>query len=154
MLASTSLSTPTLSISNAVSGTAPSWTPAPRAGIEPLPFLSVEEISKGMQRLGLSTSDAELHCLAIGQTLSLASRQLSEIGSALILASALSAYHSIPKRSLTYQDLPKSTGQPHSSCGIPIHCWLSDQHGKCCLHLTLIDGNPGIQVYAEIEKAE
>lgn len=111
---------------------------------EVLQTLNPKEIKKGIQRLGLKLSDLELNALTTGQSVSLESRDLSEIGSVFILAAALSAQNlDKPKKTVVFQDLPKNC----SGCtGLPIYCWTGDTVEKHCLCLTLINGNPAVKI--------
>lgn len=111
---------------------------------EVLQTLNPKEIKKGIQRLGLKLSDLELNALQTGQSVSLESRDLSEIGSVFILAAALSAQNlEQPKKTVVFQDLPKSC----SGCaGLPIHCWTGESVEKYCLCLTLINGSPAMKI--------
>lgn len=104
--------------------------------------LEISEIQKGINLLGLKISPSELNELQTGNIISLEGRGLSEIGAVFILAEALSAVNSV--KSITFGDLPKVATTSRCS-GIPIYCWNSDDC-KCCILLTLVDGNPAIKV--------
>ena len=114
------------------------------------PILSVPtqmgtpEIQKGFSLLGLKVSDIELNELQHGNSISLESRRLSEIGSVLILAEALSSLHSV--KNITFKDLPKIVTESLSCSGIPVHRWNDDILGKCYLLLTLVDGKPAFKI--------
>ncbi len=108
------------------------------------------EIQKGIKLLGLNISESELNELKLGHPISLETRRLSEIGSVLILAEAISALHSV--KNITFEDLPKVVIKSSNCSGIPIHCWTSDPFGKCYLILTLTDGKPTIMLSLEREQ--
>lgn len=112
--------------------------------IDSTPSLEDHEIQKGINLLGLNISEVELSQLKSGNTISLESRLLSEIGSVFILADALSAMNSV--KNLTFQDLQEVVTKFSYSSGVPIYCWDSEQLGNCCLLLTLIDGKPAVRV--------
>ncbi len=105
------------------------------------------EIQKGFNLLGLKVSDIELNELQHGNTVSLESRRLSEIGSVLILAEALSSLHSV--KNITFKDLPKVVTESLSCSGIPVHRWNDDILGKCYLLLTLLDGKPAFKISSQ-----
>jgi hypothetical protein len=108
--------------------------------------LKTSEIRKGINLLGLKINESELNELQVGNAISLEGRGLSEIGSVFILAEALSAINSV--KSITFADLPKVSTETSRYSGIPIYCWDCERIGKCCIVLTLIDGNPAIKVAA------
>ena len=107
--------------------------------------LKTSEIKKGINLLGLKITESELNELQIGNAISLEGRGLSEIGSVFILAEALSAVNSV--KSITFGDLPKVATSSRS--GIPTYCWNCELIGKCCIVLTLVNGNPAIKVASE-----
>ncbi|YAF97321.1 MAG: hypothetical protein AB3A66_06565 [Nodularia sp. CChRGM 3473] len=108
---------------------------------------STNEIHKGLHLLGLSLSELELNDLKIGQTISLETRSLGEIGSMFILAAALSAVNlGKTKKTVTFGDLPQVVNESANSPGIPIYCWISDTLNKKCLYLTLVDGKPALRI--------
>ncbi len=112
---------------------------------EAIPNLEIREIQKGINRLGLTLSEAEINDIKVGKNISLESRCLSEIGSLFILASAISAVSSGKKtNNITFKDLPEAVNNSPSCTGIPIYFWDSDALGKCALYLTLVNGKPGI----------
>lgn len=111
-----------------------------------LTHLESSEIQKGINLVGLKISESELNELN-GNTISLEGRNLSEIGSVFILASALSAVNSV--KAITFRDLPK-VFISSSCCGGSIYSWNSDLLGKCCLLLTLVDGKPAFKVSSGI----
>jgi hypothetical protein len=61
---------------------------------QPREILEINELQKGLNRVGLTLSESELNELNIGNTISLEGMELSEIGSVFILASAISALNS------------------------------------------------------------
>ncbi|WGV26201.1 hypothetical protein [Halotia branconii] len=114
----------------------------------PVPTQTVTpEIQKGFNLLGLKVSDIELNQLQHGNIISLESRRLSEIGSVLILAEALSSLHSV--KNITFNDLPKVVTESLSCSGIPVHRWNDDILGKCYLLLTLLDGKPAFKISSQ-----
>lgn len=114
----------------------------------PIPTQTVTpEIQKGFNLLGLKVSDIELNQLQHGNIVSLESRRLSEIGSVLILAEALSSLHSV--KNITFNDLPKVVTESLSCSGIPVHRWNDDILGKCYLLLTLLDGKPAFKISSQ-----
>lgn len=114
--------------------------------VESQQSLEISAIKRGLQRIGLSLSEAELQELNLGNTISLEGIGLGEIGSIFILASAVSAVNlGKPRQSITYQDLPKAVQDSACCSGISIYCWDSATTGKRCLHLTLIDGKPAVR---------
>ncbi len=120
-------------------------TPTP---IMPIPIQTVTpEIQKGFNLLGLKVSDIELNELQHGNIVSLESRRLSEIGSVLILAEALSSLHSV--KNITFNDLPKVVTESLNCSGIPVHRWNDDILGKCYLLLTLLDGKPAFKISSQ-----
>ncbi|AFZ56830.1 hypothetical protein H6G54_14880 [Anabaena cylindrica FACHB-243] len=102
------------------------------------------EIQKGFNLLGLKVSDIELNELQHGNIISLEDRRLSEIGSVLILAEALSSLHSV--KNITFKDLPEVVTESLTCSGIPVHRWNCDMLGKCYLMLTLVDGKPAFKI--------
>jgi hypothetical protein len=103
------------------------------------------EIRKALNRVGLNISDAEINQILQEKQISLTSRDLSEIGSLFILASAISAINcGKSKKTLTFEDLPEKIGDSISCMGIPLYFWHSDLFGRCGLYLTLVNGKPGI----------
>jgi hypothetical protein len=109
--------------------------------------IGTPEIKKGFDLLGLNVSEFELNELQHGNTISLASRRLSEIGSVLILAEAMSSLHSF--KNITLQDLPKITTESLDCSGIPVHRWNDDTLGNCYLLLTLEDGKPAFKISSQ-----
>lgn len=108
---------------------------------------TMNEIDKGLHLLGLSLSEIELYELNIGQTISLETRSLAEIGSMFILAAALSAVNlGKTKKAVTFGDLPQIVNESANCPGIPIYCWISDILNKKCLYLTLVDGKPALRI--------
>lgn len=105
------------------------------------------EIEKGFNLLGLKISDLELNELQHGNIVSLETRRLSEIGSVLILAEALSSLHSV--KNATFTDLPKVITESLNCSGIPVHIWSDDILGKCYLLLTVIDGKPAFKITSQ-----
>ncbi len=108
--------------------------------------MEVSEIQKGINLLGLKISEYELNQLQSRNSISLEGRGLSEIGSVFILAEALWAVNSV--KSITFGKSPKVSTETSRYSGIPIYCWNCERIGKCCIVLTLIDGNPAIKVAA------
>lgn len=106
----------------------------------------IGEIKKGINRLGLTLSEAEINEIKLGKNISLESRCLSEIGSLFILASAISAVNlGRNNKNITFEDLPEAVNDyPTCTIGIPIYSWNSKVLGKCILYLTLVNGKPGI----------
>jgi len=104
----------------------------------------ISQIKKAINLLGLNLSESELNELELGNTISLASRSLSEIGSIFILAEALSALQSV--KNTTFQDLLKQVAEPSNYSGIPIHYWDSELLGQRCLLLTMSDGKPAVTI--------
>lgn len=102
------------------------------------------QIQKGINLLGLNLSESEFNELELGNTISLAGRRLSEIGSIFILAEALSALQSV--KNTTFQDLLKVVGEPSYYSGIPIYRWDSEILGNRCLLLTMLDGKPAVTI--------
>ena len=115
-------------------------------------ILEINQLQKGLERIGLMLSELEVNELNLGNIISLAGKDLSEIGSVFILASAISAVNSGKgKKKITYQDLPKGVQDCACCSGILIHCWNSDfTLGKRCLYLTLADGKPAIRICCQI----
>ncbi|NEQ86028.1 MAG: hypothetical protein F6K26_39875 [Moorea sp. SIO2I5] len=106
----------------------------------------VQQIKKGLNRLGLNASDPEIYELNLGNAISLESRELSEIGSVFIMASAVCPLNGRkPKKQITFGDLPKAVQESACCSGIPIYCWQSDEAGKRCLYLTVVNGHPAIR---------
>ena len=105
--------------------------------------LETHEVQKAIQLIGLKISETELNELKSGNAVSLESRGLSEIGSVFILAEALSAVKSM--KNITFRDLPEVVTESSRCSGIPIYYWHSEHFGKCCLLLTLVDGNPAVK---------
>ena len=112
--------------------------------------LDIFAIQKGLNLLGLEISELELNELQCGNHISLEGRGLSEIGSFFILAAALSASN-LGKaiKTITFRDLPKAATESTCCSGIPLYCWNSDQLGKRCLYLTLVDGKPAVRTCCE-----
>ncbi|MEH2360887.1 hypothetical protein [Nostoc sp.] len=112
--------------------------------------INIAEIQKGINLLGLSVSESEMDVLKNGKTVSLERRKLSEIGSIFILAEALSARNSI--KSITFQKLPTVVVESSRYTGVPVYYWDCEIFGKCCLLLTLIEGNPAIRVSTQYQQ--
>jgi hypothetical protein len=111
---------------------------------EALHLLPSAEVNKGLYLLGLKLSEDELDNLQSGQIVSLESRCLGEIGSMLILATALSATNlGKYKQKITFQDLPKISTKSEQSFGLPIYCWQADK-AKYCLYLSFVEGKLAI----------
>lgn len=104
--------------------------------------LDCYKIQKGIHLLGLNVSESELKELLSGNSISLESRGLSEIGLLFILAEALSASNSFKKA--TFRDLSEVVTEDVTSPGIPIFCWNSEV-GRCCLYLALVNGQPALK---------
>jgi hypothetical protein len=104
------------------------------------------DIQKAVKILGLEISDLELDELKSGNNISLKNRDLSEIGSVFILADAILRTKIVKVKNVTFDDLQKVTEDFSQHSGIPIYCWDSESSGKCCLLLTLIDGQPNIRL--------
>lgn len=111
-------------------------------------ILEINQLQKGLKLVGLMLSELEVKELNLGNIISLGGRDLSEIGSVFILASAISALNlGKGKKKITYEDLPKGVQDCASCSGITIYCWNSDlTSGKRCLYLTLVDGKPAIRI--------
>lgn len=105
--------------------------------------LEFTEIQKAINLFGLKFSEVELYELKFGNTVSLESNRLSEIGSIFILAEAISATNSV--KNITFRDLLEIMTESSHSSGLPIHYWNSDLLGKCCLLLTLVDNKPAVR---------
>ncbi len=107
----------------------------------------INEIKTGLSRLGLSLSEAELHDIHLGNSITLDSIDLSEIGSVFIMAAAIASLNGNhpKKKSITFGDLPKVVKESSCCSGIAIHCWLSDSQRKRSLYLTLIDSKPAMR---------
>lgn len=102
---------------------------------------------KYLNLLGLSLSESEMNQLNIGDIVSLEKRDLSEIGSVFILATALSKKNfGKSKKSITFQDLPTVVHQSNSCSGIPLFCWDSTSFARRCLYLTLVNGIPALRI--------
>lgn len=110
-------------------------------------ILGTTEIRKGFNLLGLEVSESEMNELQYGNTVSLESRRLSEIGSVFIFAEALSALHSV--KNITFKDLFKIVTGTVSDSGIPVYYWDHDELGKCYLLLTLEDGKPAVKILSQ-----
>lgn len=107
-------------------------------------------IRKGLELLGLSLSDTELNELQSSNYFSLAGRDLSEIGSVFIMASAISSVNSgKSKKTITFGDLVKTVTESGYCSGILIYCWNSDTAGRCYLHLSVVAGRPALLKYCE-----
>ena len=106
--------------------------------------LDISQIQKGISLIGLKVSETDLQELQSGNMVSLGGKRLGEIGSVLILTEALALVNLV--KSITFGDLLKASEE--TCAGIPIYCWNSEQ-GKCCLCLTLIDGNLAIATRIE-----
>jgi hypothetical protein len=103
-------------------------------------------IQKVVNLLGLKISDVELSELKSGNSISLESRALSEIGSVFILAEAILRANLVKVKNVTFRDLQKAMKEFSQDSGIPIYCWDSEIGSKCCLMLTLVDSKPAIRV--------
>lgn len=111
---------------------------------QPTKILEINELQKGLKRVGLTLTESELSELNIGSTIPLEGMELSEIGSVFILASAISVLNlGKPKKPITFRELPQAF-EESGCCGIPIYCWNSDFLRKRCLYLTLVDGKPAV----------
>ncbi|MBW4435291.1 MAG: hypothetical protein KME28_27170 [Pelatocladus maniniholoensis HA4357-MV3] len=105
--------------------------------------LDCYKIQKGIHLLGLNVSESELKELLSGNSISLESRDLSEIGLLFILAEALSALISFKK--VTFRDLSEVITEDLSSPGIPIFYWNLEV-GRCCLYLALVNSQPALKI--------
>lgn len=113
------------------------------------------EINKGLNLLGLSISQIELNALCSGKLISLEHRDLSEIGSLFLLASALAANKlERSRKKISFGDLFTTTTQSGGERGIPIYCWRDSNLGNTCLYLTLVDGKPGIRTGDRLSHSE
>jgi hypothetical protein len=117
-------------------------------------ILESHELRRGINRIGLNLSDLELQALEQGNSVSLESRGLSEIGSMFIMAAAVAAINlGKPRQPIKFSDLP-TIGDENNCCqssncpGLPIYCWLSESDQKRCLYLSLTDGKPVLQTRA------
>ena len=114
---------------------------------QPGHIIDINELKKGLQRVGLALTDPELSKLSLGDMISLEKMDLGTIGSLFILASAASALNlERRKQPIAFQDLPKATQDCQGCSGIPFYCWHSDGTGKRCLYLTIVDGKPAVNV--------
>jgi hypothetical protein len=115
-------------------------------------ILEPNELRRGINRIGLNLSESEFKALEQGNSVSLESRGLGEIGSMFIMAAAVAALNlGKPITPLKFSDLPTLVEQnipsENASCpGIPIYCWLSDLDKKRCVYLTLTDSKPVLQI--------
>lgn len=110
-------------------------------------------IHKALNLLGLEFSESELNELQSRNYISLEGKDLSEIGTVFILATALSsAISGKTKETITFQDLMKAVTESTSFSGIPIYCWNFGLAGKSCLYLTLVAGKPAVSIYSESYK--
>ena len=104
-------------------------------------------IKKGIDRTGLTMSEAEINTLRFGQTISLENRGLGEIGSLFILVSALSQpLLKKQKKTITFQDLVVQITDSAPCSGVPICYWNAEDTGKIYLYLTVIEGKPAIRL--------
>jgi hypothetical protein len=104
-------------------------------------------IRKGIERIGLSISEAEINALRFGKTISLEDRGLGELGSLFILVSALSQpllgkLH----KTLTFQDLLGQLTDSAPCSGVPIYAWNAEDTSRCYLYLTITEGKPAIRL--------
>lgn len=99
--------------------------------------LKVDDIQKIGDLIGLSFSESELKMLATGNFVSLKSRGLSEIGSVLILAEALSNVMSASMSDSL--KISEDSGESIYSSEVPIYCWKARNLTKHCLFLTVSD---------------
>ncbi len=119
----------------------------PKAMTQSLQIPEINEIKNGLDRVGLTLSDFELHELNLGNTVFLEGIELGKLGSVFILASAASAVNSgKTTRRITFQDLPKQFHNSTCCSGLSIFCWNADSIGKRCLYLTFVDGKPAIHI--------
>jgi len=103
-----------------------------------------EPLRATLDRLGLQLSEEELLALADGDRVSLARRDLSEIGSLFILAAAISPFSTgKPRRKIAFADLPQDGLSPAAGPGLPLSCW-QDESGKYCLYLTIAASCPSL----------
>jgi hypothetical protein len=110
-------------------------------------IVDIEQLEKGLQRVGLLLTEPEFNELNAGHIISLERMELGEIGSLFILASAASPLNlGRSKQPIAFQDLPKATQDCQGCSGIPLYCWDSDFIGKRCLYLTVVDGKPAVRV--------
>ncbi|GAB1542989.1 hypothetical protein NUACC21_56630 [Scytonema sp. NUACC21] len=114
--------------------------------VKQLVDLETSNIQKAVNLIGITISDAELNELKSGNTISLGSRGLSEIGSVFILAEALLRANLVRVKNITFCDLQKAMEEFSQHSGIPIYCWNSKTGNKCCLLLALVNGKPVIRV--------
>ncbi|HLO85758.1 MAG TPA: hypothetical protein VK203_12230 [Nostocaceae cyanobacterium] len=107
----------------------------------------ISPIRKGIERIGLTMSEAEINALRFGQTISLADRGLGELGSLFILVSALSqSLLGKPYKTITFQDLLVQMTDSASCSGVPIYAWNAEDTSRCCLYLTMMEGIPAIRL--------
>jgi hypothetical protein len=92
---------------------------------------STHNIEKATQMLGITLSESDLEILKSGSILSLSSKNLAEIGTALILAQSIASIRSV-KNSYSLQDLINEDTLSSDVTGLPIFCW-SYQDCEYCL---------------------
>ena len=111
----------------------------------------MEELEKGLQRVGLSLSEPELRQLSFGHIISLEKMELSTIGTLFLLASAASALNlGHIKKPIAFQDLPKATQDCQECSGIPIYRWNCEFSGKRSLYLTVVEGKPAVRACCHV----
>jgi len=120
-----------------------------KAASNSTPSLDNGQIQKSFDLIGLHLSESELDRLMFGNTISLESKSLSEIGSVFILSSAIAGVNSGKANTITFPDILKPVTEFACCSKIPIYSWNCDPFGKCCLYLTSVDNKPAVNACCE-----
>lgn len=95
--------------------------------------------------LGLQLSDSELNRLQDKKLVSLEGLTLADLGTVLILASAISS-QKFKQQNISFRDLLIFNGTSNT-IGIPLYCWENKNSAtKTYLRLTFFTGNPAIVI--------
>jgi hypothetical protein len=117
---------------------------------------NIDEIQKGAELLGIKLIQSDLELLQAGETLSLSSKKLAEIGTAFILAQSIAELCSVD--CTCFQDLCseqkiKQGKQKKNFSGLPVYCWKKEGHEYCVL-FTIQGCNPALKCELSSEKCE
>lgn len=99
-----------------------------------------EEITKGLDRVGLVLDATEISELEQGQTIPIDRMSLGEIGAVFILAAAVAGtYTRGGKTKMSFGDL-------QNQASIALYCWEMPQIGTRSLCLMFSDGQPALTI--------
>lgn len=116
-------------------------------------ILEISELKKALDRIGLVLSESQFNDLNMGKTILLENIAISQIGSVLIIASAIFATNqSLDKTYITFKDLHKKFHDCSSCQGIPLCCCKCEFTDQIhCVYLNFINGIPALKICCHIK---